>query len=662
MKKQCEPLVPFELILGYGTAHYKMGNGGVFKHKDKVLWQEQAKIKKIVQEESRLKITYLLQSKNIELTAYMDEQENRTRISFVNKPEEINRMWFNLKALPKEHVYGCGECFTDFDLRGKKVRIWVAEHQNLQRIIKKFLGRQILKRKDSHISKFEKYDSYYVQPTFVSSEKYYVHIDTSYYSEFDFRQSDYHSLMIRGIPQEIIIGKEKTFEHLMSNLTALLGRQPELPEWVYNGAILGVQGGTNQMLSQISKIIEKGAKLSGVWCQDWEGVRITAFGKQLMWNWAYDKDLYPSLDRTIIDLEKKGIKFLGYINPFLAVEGSLYQEATKKGYLVKNKKNEDYMVTITTFPAAMIDLTNPYAVEWLKDIIKKNMIEIGLGGWMADFGEYMPTDAILYSGISGEVIHNAWPSLWAKVNREAIEEAGKLGEVFFFTRAGYTETIRYSTMMWNGDQHVDFSLDDGLPSVIPGSLSLSMSGFGLVHSDIGGYTTLFDMKRSKDLFIRWLEMNTFSPIMRNHEGNRPDSNVQIDYDEEVLKVYAKMSNVYYKLKRYVKEVVSENTHRGIPVMRPLFMYYEEERAYKEQYEYLLGKDILVAPVLEKDKKIRSVYLPSDNWVHIWSGKIYTGGIYEIQAPYGCPPVFYRQLSNYHQLFEQLNERTLNTPF
>lgn len=88
-------------------------------------------------------------------------------------------------------------------------------------------------------------------------------------------------------------------------------------------------------------------------------------------------------------------------------------------------------------------------------------------------------------------------------------------------RAGSTGSQKYSTMMWAGDQNVDWSLDDGTASVVPAALSLAMTGHGLHHSDIGGYTTLFEMKRSKELLLRWCDFSAFTPMMRTHEGNRP---------------------------------------------------------------------------------------------------------------------------------------------
>ena len=112
-------------------------------------------------------------------------------------------------------------------------------------------------------------------------------------------------------------------------------------------------------------------------------------------------------------------------------------------------------------------------------------------------------------------------ALWAKVNYDALVKAGKLGETVFFMRSGFTGYQKYSTAIWAGDQNVDWSLDDGLASVIPAALSLGMSGYGIHTSDIGGYTTLYGMKRTKELFQSWTDFAIFTPIMRTHGETGP---------------------------------------------------------------------------------------------------------------------------------------------
>ena len=189
---------------------------------------------------------------------------------------------------------------------------------------------------------------------------------------------------------------------------------------------------------------------------------------------------------------------------------------------------------------------------------------------------------------------------------------------------------------------MDWSVDDGMPSVIPATLSLAMSGYGLTHSDIGGYTTFQKMRRSKELLMRWEEMNAFSPLMRSHEGNQPVNNVQFADDAELLAQLARTTKMHAALKPYLKKCVAENAERGIPVMRPVFYHYDEPEAYKESTEYLLGRDILVAPVLKEGAVSRTVYLPKDNWVNIFTGQQYYGGPVEVKAPIGQPPVFVRK--------------------
>ena len=223
-------------------------------------------------------------------------------------------------------------------------------------------------------------------------------------------------------------------------------------------------------------------------------------------------------------------------------------------------------------------------------------------------------------------------------------------------RAGFTGNQKYCTLMWAGDQSVNWSLDDGLASVIPAALSMGMTGCGLHHSDIGGYTSLHGNIRTKELFMRWAEMGAFTPVMRTHEGNRPSENFQVYNDQEAINHLARMTKIYKKLSKYIKAAVKENAEKGIPVQRPLFMHYEaDQKCYDLKYQYLLGRDLLVAPVYQKEKDEWEVYLPEDNWIHLWSGKELSGGEIKVKAPLGQPPVFYRKDSESRQLFEEVAE-------
>lgn len=134
---------------------------------------------------------------------------------------------------------------------------------------------------------------------------------------------------------------------------------------------------------------------------------MTSFGKRVMWNWKWNSDNYPQLDTRIKQWQEEGVQFLSYINPYVASDKDLCAEAARHGYLAKDAAGDDYLVEFGEFYGGVVDLTNPEAYDWFKNVIKKNMIELGCGGWMADFGEYLPTDTYLHNGVSAEIMHNA---------------------------------------------------------------------------------------------------------------------------------------------------------------------------------------------------------------------------------------------------------------
>jgi alpha-glucosidase len=336
----------------------------------------------------------------------------------------------------------------------------------------------------------------------------------------------------------------------------------------------------------------------------------------------------------------------------------LFNEAREQGFLALTEDRETYLVDFGEFDCGIVDLTNPKAFDWYKNKIKTNIIDLGIKGWMADFGEYLPIDCILFNGKDAKVMHNEWPILWAKCNYEAVRESNKLGEVFYFMRAGAHGSQHFATSLWNGDQSVNWEKFDGIPSVIPSSLSTGIIGNPYTHSDIGGYTSLHGNIRTKELFDRWLEMSVFTSYMRTHEGNRPDENFQYYQDEDTLKLMARMTSIRVDLKPYIKEVIKEGAELGYPVQRPYFMHYEnDELAHNLQYEYLFGSELLVKPIVEQGKTVQRVYLPDDKWVHLWSGVEFVGKqITEIECPIGYPPVFYRKDSRFKTLFESITNK------
>lgn len=600
----------------------------------------------------------ILNNSQITFELIVQENENRLEITPTVDDDSLNRFKLRLCATKTEAIYGCGEQFSELNLRGKNVPIWI-EEQGIGRGDPKFVT-WILNTFSGVGGSW--YNTYHAQPTFISSENYYCHFDSTYYSEFNFKAQDEHLLYVWGIPDKIYIGKYSDPLKTVENLTKILGRQPELPDWAYDGMWLAIQGkgGLNTVRSRLQKALDAGVVVKGIWSQDWQGIKQTAFGTQLFWDWKWDGGgrpiRFPNFPEFVDEMHKQGLKYFGYINSFLNIDGDLYKIAKEKNYCVKNSDGEDYLIYVTTFPAALIDLTNPAAYDWIKEIIKENLInEAHLDGWMSDFGEYLPPDAVLHSGISAEKFHNQYPIIWQKANYEAVKEAGKLGNIVYFTRSGYSHTSKYSTLVWGGDQIPTFSVTDGLASAIPAGLSLGVCGVGYHHTDIGGYTTFKPFfTRKKELFMRWAEHSTFTMFMRSHEGNQPENNIQFDSDDELLSHLAKMTKIHVHLKPYLQEISREYIEKGIPPMRALFLHYNHNpEVHKIKYQYLFGSDLLIAPVIKKGKTWWKVYIPGDEWTHIWTDEKYSKGWHKINAPIGQPPVFYRTNSKFKKVFNEI---------
>lgn len=566
----------------------------------------------------------------------------------------VNRTWLRVPAEADEHVWGGGEQMSHFDLRGRRFPLWTSEPG---------VGRDkstLITWQADHPGKAggDYYTTNYPQPTYLSSRRYALHVETPAYSVFDFRNAGFHEIEVWAVPEALEFWSRDTFAELVTALSDRFGRQPPLPDWVLEGAILGFKDG-ERSFERLERVIAAGAAVSGIWCEDWVGLRETSFGRRLFWDWTWNPARYPDLPRRIAELRSRGIRFLGYVNPYLAADGALFGEAEAAGYLATREDGATALVDFGEFDCAVVDFTQPAACDWFAErIIGRNMLDFGLSGWMADFGEYLPIDVRLANGVDARLMHNPWPVLWAKVNADAVARRGQTGETLFFLRAGFTGVQRYCPLLWAGDQSVDFSRHDGLVTVICGALSSGLLGNAYHHSDIGGYTSLFGNVRTPELLMRWSEMAAFTPVMRSHEGNRPDDNLQLDQDPEVLAHFARMTRIHRHLAPYLRHVSDEAASTGLPAQRALFLHHEDDRrTYTIQDQYLYGAELLVAPVHAPGAATWRTYLPAGaSWIHAWTGEQFTGGVVvDIPAPLGRPPVFYRSDASYQSLFWQLAE-------
>ena len=184
----------------------------------------------------------------------------------------------------------------------------------------------------------------------------------------------------------------------------------------------------------------------------------------------------------------------------------------------------------------------------------------------------------------------------------------------------------------------DFEETDGLPTVVPAMLSLGMSGQPYVTHDIAGFS---GGPSTKELYLRWTELGALSPFMRTHDGNERDENWRWDADAETTAHFAAMSRLHAALAPELIALGQAAQSTSAPIVRHLMLAFpEDEETHAIQDQYLLGTELLVAPVLHEGVTARDAYLPDGTWVHVWTGDSYTGPTWvTVDSPIGEPPLF-----------------------
>lgn len=584
--------------------------------------------------------------------------DGQLQFNLSTNDEIYNHLSLSYESSADEHFYGFGEQFSYLDLKGQEIPV-LTQEQGIGR------GEPLLSTAINLYSPGSSgttFTSYYAVPQYITNQRRSLYLEGVEYSRFDLK--DENQVNVNHFGSEMVgrILYGSSMLDLIEGFTQFTGRMKALPDWLNEGAIIGLQGGTERVQSVWQQVKDAGTPVAALWLQDWVGKRTTlgGAGSQLWWNWELDEDRYPGWSSLVADLQNNNVRVMGYINPFLVdvtekgnAQRNLYQEALDNDYLVKQSDGTPYPILITDFAAGIVDITNNTAREWLKDIIKSNLIGNGFSGWMADFGEALPFDAELSNGESGLTMHNQYPVEWAKLNAEAVAEAGRTDDITFFMRSGYTKSPMYSTLFWLGDQATTFDHYDGLKSAVIGLMNGGFSGISLNHSDIGGYTSLtmygIGLKRSETLLMRWIEANAFSAVYRTHEGLAPDANKQVYSNDTTLGQFAKFAKVYAALAEYRKPLLMEAEQKGYPVVRHPILHYPNDSYFTAMdvkvFQFMLGEDFMIAPALEFSTTQREVHLPQGRWTHLWNGDEMVapadGLTFIANAPIGQPPVYYR---------------------
>jgi len=320
-----------------------------------------------------------------------------------------------------------------------------------------------------------------------------------------------------------------------------------------------------------------------------------------------------------------------YFNPMICVDYQPeFDVAESLDALLKNAAGDTYTYdyqTSRTFTVSQFDFSTDRGVAAYKALTDEAVAH-GYEGWMEDFGEYTPLDAVSADGITGTAFHNRYARDYHCGVAAATADAGK--PLARFTRSGWTGSAACSPIVWGGDPTVNFGFD-GLESSVYQALSMGTSGVGLWGSDIGGFFAFPPNALSGELFDRWIQFGALSVIMRSQKDGitlssspRPQP-----WDPEHIALWRKYAKLHTQLYPYIQAAVEDYYASGMPVMRHhLLTDPDDPRAHGRDDQYLFGPDLLVAPVLNAGATNRALYLPEGDWIEWWRSVDYdeqTGG-------------------------------------
>ena len=318
----------------------------------------------------------------------------------------------------------------------------------------------------------------------------------------------------------------------------------------------------------------------------------------------------------------------------------------ERGFGVRDGDGRPYRNRGWWFPGALLpDWTNPVAKSWWLDKRRYLVDEVGIDGFKTDGGEHAWGHDLRYAdGSRGDVTNNLYPVLSAAAYHELMRSAGR--EPVTFSRAGFTSAGSYP-LHWAGDEN---STWEGFRASILAGLTAGASGIFFWGWDLAGFSGEIP---SAELYLRAAAMATFCPIMQYHaefnhhrrpSGDRTPWNIaERTGDPRVLPLYRRFAKLRERLIPYLAAQARLAVERRLPLMRALFFDWPDDpEIWRHPFQYMLGNDLLVAPVVEANADRWTIYLPADDWVDAWTGARVLGpAVVERPAPLDEMPIYVR---------------------
>jgi alpha-glucosidase len=473
--------------------------------------------------------------------------------------------------------------------------------------------------------------AYYVQSSFVSSRGYGLLLSSDAISHWRLDSDRPRAWQMEAATPRlrytvVAAGPRQTIRQL----TRITGRQPAPPAWAAGAQYDRLVRFPSDPASEYEQEVRSDLKNIDRYHLHLDAYRIEGWAELPR----------PVLRHFISALRARGIHPLLYFRSFVGQDRTGTDESRQYNYAVSHRlvatgSDGRPYIFISNFakPAAQIDFSNPAAVRWWQSRIRA-ALNVGADGFMQDFGEQVLTDMHFHDGETGATMHNRLPVLYDLATRrvvQAYERSHPGRHIFFFTRAGYTGTpgnAAYENGNFPGDETTDWSRASGLASLTTDMLNRAVGGAYGYGTDIGGY---FDVgpyqPTSKELFLRWAEWAALSPIFRLHGSVQAGTHGPWTYDRRTVKAYRALTALHLRARRLILKLWAQADHTGMPVTRPLWLQYPNDRAAARQdQEWLLGPNVLVAPVVTEGATSRRVYIPRGCWRTPRTGRQFHGPV------------------------------------
>lgn len=502
---------------------------------------------------------------------------------------------------------------------------------------------------------------YQTHPFYVAllqGKAYGLFFDNTFRSYFDTGKTDPARLVFGASGGELNYyvftgGRERSPRNVVRDYTDLTGRAPLPPLWA-----LGYQQSRwsyypESLVRELAKKFRDEKVPADVIYLDigyMRGYRI----------FTWDESRFPDPSKMLADLRAQGFRVVTIVDPGVKVDADyeIYKNGQEANVFVKDAQGGELHANVWPGACVFPDFTDSKARLWFGDLYK-SFLDAGVAGFWNDMNEpatFLPenlNEPQIYhhprktfplnaqhagDGLPGTHAryHNVYGQQMARATFEGLKRLRPNSRPFVLTRAGYAGVQRYAAV-WTGDNVASW---DHLALTIPMLINMGVSGVPFVGADIGGFAG----NPTPELYTRWLEAAALAPLMRSHvEAGQPDREPWM-HGEPYTSINRKTIELRYQLLPYLYSLFHEHTETGAPVMRPLaFEYPQDVRTYLIDDEFLVGRDLLVAPVVGEGERKRRVYFPKgDDWVDWRTGARYEGGkSYDVDAPLEALPLFAR---------------------